>query len=554
VITLSEMKQEIPLNRRDFLKGMAGVAGVCGIALSAGCTPKPSTPDKPTDQVSTEGEASSEVMGEPVEVLETDVVVVGTGTAGLSAANQALDAGLDIIVIEKTPGIGGSSQFAEVMFANGSRMQQKEGLHYTDFDLLTLECDFHNWRVDRTLWSKVVAVSGESINWFLDKVEPYGGGFMELFGDMGGVRVAHAFGFVEQPSGEPIGKGRGQLMILNKIIEDAGVQVITNCEGRKLIVEGDKVVGIYAEGPDGLIRVNAKAVILATGGFTGNPEMFTEMGRDHSQMMVRGFSTNTGDGIRMAREIGADHRGSLNAQLMGPSLPIPDSDKDRYINTAACLMGFPIWVNQEGVRFVPEAIQTLTITANSIDMQDVTWSIFDNAQAARYDQFVLPNGFGTYFAPGTVLDQTTAEINKFLDQKVDWAHKANTLEELSGLIGVPYAGLQKTVDRYNELVAAGEDADFGKPAELLASIETPPFYGFKVHTNLLCTMGGIRINSNAQVLKPGGIPIDGLYAAGCDCDGFTGETYGVHLPGSTQGIALCTGRLAALHTAEYINQ
>jgi fumarate reductase flavoprotein subunit len=269
-------------------------------------------------------------------------------------------------------------------------------------------------------------------------------------------------------------------------------------------------------------------------------------------MMCRGYATNVGDGIRMCREAGADHRGAMCTQLMGPSMPFPDGNSNRYVNAAAVLIGYPLWVNQHGVRFVKEAGLVYTVTANAIDMQDEVFSVFDQTRINAYADYETGEDLSTYFTPGTKLDRVQEEIESLLDEGANFVFKADTLEGLATQMGVPVDNFLASVARYNELCAAGTDDDFGKDPELMSPVATGPFYACKVYANLLCTGGGVRVDKDARVLRTGSVPIDGLYCVGQDCDGFMGETYGVNLPGSTQGISLCTGRLAAQHAAQYV--
>ncbi len=488
---------------------------------------------------------------DPVETVSCDVVVVGTGTSGMVAAVQAVEQGLETVVIEKLSTIGGQSQAAEVMFGCNSRLQDELGLHYTDYELLTNECEFHNWHVDRELWSRIIEVSGESMNWLLDNIEPYGAGFATVLGGIGAPRVAHMFGTYSDEDGD-WEKGAGVIHALNKVLLANGVEVRCEHEATKLISDGDKIVGVYALSPAGVVRIDSKATILGCGGFTGNSEMIDSLGRNSAHMMCRGYATNVGDGIRMCREVGADHRGAMCTQLMGPSMPFPDGNSNRYVNAAAVLMGYPLWVNQHGVRFVKEAGLVYTVTANAIDMQDEVFSVFDQARINAYADYETGEDLSTYFTPGTKLDRVQEEIESLLDEGADFVFKADTLEGLATQMGVPVDNFLANVARYNELCAAGADDDFGKDPELMSPVATGPFYACKVYANLLCTGGGVRVDKDARVLRTGSVPIDGLYCVGQDCDGFMGETYGVNLPGSTQGISLCTGRLAALHAAQYV--
>lgn len=119
-------------------------------------------------------------------------------------------------------------------------------------------------------------------------------------------------------------------------------------------------------------------------------------------------------------------------------------------------------------------------------------------------------------------------------------------------MGVDPDALVATVDTYNGYVDDGNDPDYHKDPQYLVKVQAAPFYGARLCTNVLSTFGGIRVNKNMEVVTAEeGSPIPGLYAAGIDCSGFTGETYGIVMAGSTQAVALGGGRIAANSAVAY---
>ncbi len=523
------------ISRRDFLKNAAiGTAGIALLGSLPGCSENTQVPAETTV-------TKSDVPDVPIETLESDIVVVGSGMGGMAASISAAEKGAHVILLEKAGILGGGTNHAEVMFGYGSRFSKEMGIEYTKFEILKNEFEFHNYYVDTTLWERIVDVSGDCIDWFLDKVEPHGGGFFALLGNEGGLKVAHAFKPTQVST-----KGLGQIVIMEEIARDLGVQIYTNYAAKEILMSDGAVSGVLVNTKKGTVQIKCKAVILATGGYAGNSEILKAHNRDMSQMAMRGCSTCTGDGMAMAHEVGAVERGSSSIQLLGASMH-ESIGLDTHINQATCNEPFAIWVNQDGVRYMPEGELIFTQAANAIDMQDATYAVFDSAQAKRFTTYKSVAGYGTYILPDTVLDKVESDIKELLDKKVEFAFTSDTIEGLADKMSIPTDAFAKTVSQYNEICKQGTDVDFGKRSSALNPISTPPYYGFKLYTNLLCTLGGIRINKNGQALDKNSMPIKGLYATGCDAGGFTGDTYGVNLPGSTQALALCLGRLSALH-------
>lgn len=513
------------LTRRNLVKGAAAIGAVSAIPVSAA--------------------VASEAPAEPVEVVEADIVVVGSGLSGMCAAIQGAQLGAKVIVIEKAEVLGGSSNSAEVILGVGGRMQRELGLEYTPLEVLQREMAFHNYRVDWNLWKRIIEFSGDTIDWFLDIVEPRGGGFMAIVSDYGSPQITHMYAMTE--IGE---KGYAELIFMTEEARELGVEFRMGCAGKSLIQGEDGVVrGIMAETPDGLVEFDAKAVVLATGGFAGNTEMVAAENRNTAITALRGWPFSVGDGFRMAKEAGADENGAKCIQLMGPSLPLPVSLGD-HINLASTMEGYACWVNQKAERFITEAGLIMTQAANAVDEQRYGFSIMDEALVDFLCEHETEVGQGSFILKGTKLEKVRENIEWLLEDEPEIAYKADTIAELAEQIGLDPAALEATISHYNEMCEAGEDTDYGKDAAHLKPISTPPFYALRLATNFLCTMGNIRIDGDARVLTPEYEPIVGLYAVGCDAGGFAGETYCVELPGGTQCVCANTGRLAAIHAVE----
>jgi fumarate reductase flavoprotein subunit len=317
-------------------------------------------------------------------------------------------------------------------------------------------------------------------------------------------------------------------------------------------MDGDKVIGVQAEGPDGVVNVNAKAVILACGSAGSNTELFDRYtSRTSEKYMWCGAAGLDGDGIRMAGEAGMGEPFRLMAPVVGTTVePLGVASQ---LASLAAMNPHALWVNQDGIRFVDEGqTRSYTTSANAVESQIKAFSIIDQAQFDDYVANGSPNiGWGFYVNKGTKLVDAPDELERELAAGNPNVFKADDIEGLATALGVQPETLRNTVDEYNALVDAGEDTVFLKKAEYLRRIDQGPFYGFRVKGSAVNMFGGIHINSNVEVVRPDGSVIEGLYAAGVECGGFQGETYGLVVPASCQGISLSTGRRSAKNAAAF---
>ena len=238
------------ISRRSFLQG-AGVALVSTAALGAlGCAP------------STDGEAEvadQAVSYDPAEVIDVDVVVVGSGSAGVAATVQAAELGANTLLLEKRGSVGGNGALTEGMFAIGSKMQAEAGIG-TDIafrDIIDAEQNFFNYRINNLLWKDMVEASGENIDWMVSHGVKFSG-VVDNYHGLGKFDAFHWF--VD-------GKGSNYIEPMVESAKSLGATVMTSTPALDLIIEEGAVKGLYAQKEDGsILQVNAKAVILASGG------------------------------------------------------------------------------------------------------------------------------------------------------------------------------------------------------------------------------------------------------------------------------------------------
>jgi len=472
---------------------------------------------------------------------EADLVVVGGGGAGLSAAIEAASQGKKVIMLEKQSILGGNTNFAEGIFAVDSPIQKQMGITTDKMHILREELEFGNYHQDALLWNQVINDSAANIQWLLDM----GMKFHTVASLGAGEKTWHLY--------EGMGKALVKDVLAPKA-EKLGVDIMLNTPGKEIIMDNEVVSGVKASNKEGKdVIIKAKAVILATGGFADDKEMVKTLAKvDPSRIVFRGAPGHDGDGIKMAQKVGATSNGWGMLAMLAPTLQ--GTSITSHMGAAATIEPNNLWVNNDGLRFVNEdVIFEMTRASNAFLTQSKTFSVMDSSMMNKRiaDGCVL--GVGAYVPPGTKLVKLNEEIQKALDAKDPNVFKADTLDELATKMGVNKENFLATVNKYNGYAASGADTEFGKNPMFITPIKTGPFYAFNLKLNGLNTMGGIKVNTKSEVLNAKQEPIKGLYAAGMDCDGYTGDTYGLVIPGSDQGIAVFTGRDSAINAVKYIS-
>jgi len=515
------------------------------------------------DQISKEvkKEATSNVVD-----LEADVVVVGAGGSGTAAAVTAAENGAKVIVLEKTAIPGGTTANGGGFFAADSRKAREIGHEPVDtdmiFDMWMKEMD---WKADANLVRQFLDLSHTTADWLEDrglvfhKVEE-------------AVQQSHAEGTHGYHKYDDYTKTSEQLgAMLDKIVEEYGAEVYYETPAVELIAENGVVTGVKAEGKDGTIyNIKAKSVILATGGFVGNSDMVKEALNGVS-VNASGYNTNVGDGINMALELGAATR-SMEAMVLhtfsiegGSEVKGEYDFMDRYLATNS-LAYMPIvpWLDAQGFRYANEEIvYDRALSTNALVAQgNYAWFIYNEELLNILEnEGAAAAGMKESIAMGPMPDITPLhrgwnKLTEIVGQMVENGHvkKADTLDELAKETGMDPEVLKATMAKYNEDARNKVDTLFGKDGDLMFEMSSGPYYAFKVTANNLCTVGGVRINANFQVVlndpENGYTPIKNLYAAGADAGGLYSDHYAHTIEGAAQGWAYNSGRLAGARATE----
>lgn len=530
-----------------------------------------------------------------------DVVVLGTGAAGFTAAIAAHEQGARVAIFEKWDKVGGTSAWSGGQVWVPNNRQMAELGKADSFDAaVTYLMSMSNGLIEREMAEAFVAAGPKMVE-FIEGASPVkfqcvpdfpdyhpeqpggkpGGGrtlecppfsFYEL-GDwrdkvtispywpnmhvtVGETTLCQAIPQdlpeeVKKSRKEKDERGLGQALIARLLrgCLDRGIEPQVNCRAIELVMKDGGVAGLILEGPDGRFEVSTRNVVLATGGFDWNEDFKTAFLRGPLDTSVA-VPTNTGDGLKMAMKVGAS-LGNMREAWWMPVVEGPVNSAGKALFTSERTLPGSIMVNRQGKRFTNEAANYNAFGA-AFHEQDSTSCSYVNRPAwvlfnqKFYDKWGFAQGRGSTPVGG---------------RAPDWITSGETLDELAGKLGIPEGALGATVERWNANVAGGTDPDFhrgeswydrwwgdpwnkGKPEATLGPIEGGPYYAVEVKSGAIGTKGGPKTDTVARVLDLDKKPIPGLYAAGNVMASPMGMTYGGG--GGTLGPGMVFGWLAGM--------
>lgn len=472
------------------------------------------------------------------QTLETDVVVVGAGASGSAASYALVEQGLNVINIEKRHQTGGTGQFSEGIFAVESKIQREHNYVFTRDQAFKLIMDYSHWRPNAKLVRGYVDKSADTIEW----LQNLGVHFEKLTSNYpGGYYTWHIYE----------GRGRAVIDVLQKRFAEKNGKLLLETTGKKLIQDANgRVTGIMAENADGdVIRINAKAVVIATGGFGSNKEMLKQYTR-FPDVEVLGIDGKIGEGLQMAWEAGAAKDGSEFINMSYRPGPSKESTTNHY---AASAKQPHLWLNTRGERFTNEAnIEQWPFAGNALENQGgVMFVMYDEGTKQYMINHGIDVGVGVMVPVATKLEKLEADFAK--GEQAGKAFKANSLEEMAKKTGMDYQTLKASIDRYNQLCDIRHDEDFAKDSRYMRPVVKAPFYAVKSVATSLGTLGGVKVNEKLQAVTDKGVPVPGLYVIGNDAGGMYGDSYDLVMAGSTVGFAVNSGRIAAETIAKELN-
>lgn len=469
------------------------------------------------------------------ETYTADVVVIGGGISGLSAAARCTSKGLSCIVIDKNSKL---VAFAGQVAAINTKVMAENGIVIDKKQFAADWLKISGSRVQEDLLWIFINRSAEGFEWMLDLAEGcldvsvYVGYKGPMFNEYSGTH--HIFKKKDCDKYTNFGGGTLVCEIFEKEFLKNGGLLFRSTTAEQLEKDDTgRVVSCVAKGPDGQYRryKGSKAVVLATGDCCEDKEMleaFCPIGLRPPKVFPR--HGNTGDGQKMAYWAGA-------------VLDNPEWATTMHALSYCTFQGFFLHVNQLGKRFMNEDtwLQAKSIRCLMQPGGDYAFSIMDSKYLDEMGERWDTIG-GQGMAPLSVIgDKFKPEaLQKEIERNIERnnAYKADTLEELAALMDVPADNFIKTVQRYNEIVAKGDDTDFGKRSDLLTSLTKPPYYALKWGPTLLEVLGGAVTDARLNVLGTDSKPIPGLYATGVAAGGMYAVDYPLLLNGNSYGRAL----------------
>ncbi len=456
--------------------------------------------------------------------VNAEVVVVGAGIAGLSAAISAAEAGAKTVLLEKTATVqarGHDNAFI------GSRLQEKLGIQINKDEIILNLMRHGANKPDQRLIRMWAEGSGKTADWLMDMTDAAG---LE-------VMINHyppppAFNNAREyyPQYPVTHHYHNEHPVAKCLLDNAlkkGVVTYFKTRAKQLLrIMNDRVAGVIAQNADGdHLQFNAaKAVILCTGDYSNNAEMMAKYCPQSSYLesMIR---TSTGDGHMMAMWIGA-------VMEPGPHIPMIHGPAGPLLSSAF------LQVNLLGERFQNEDVP-IQSNVNAVERQPgkAAWQVFDS----KYPEELPYLGIG--------LGKIIIATEKIREKVARAAIMADSIEELAMKMKMPVEAFKATVKRYNELARMGRDLDFGKRPDRLFPIDKPPYYAGKGGYDLLAVLGGLNINWKLQPLDKDWEVIPGIYLAGNTMGNRFAVDYPTMCPGLSHGMAIHFGRIAGLNAA-----
>ena len=600
------------VSRRNFLKGaaLAGVGATAATALAA-CSPKSAdttataetanasgaTPDSSTAHgQSWLGEAPEIADADIVETIDTELLVVGGGQSGVIAARKAAELGMKVVVMEMQPEDTWSPNGCDMGTVN-AQAYLETGAEPLDEMQVMNEWQLRTYCRSMPSIAKMYATrSGECADYVrsivpAEKLDAYS--VYYSFPDGRDSVAANHSGYTSFPGtisyrdwNNDLGAGQNQPAfgdVLKYSIEDSkanGAQWLFATTATVLVQnENGDVTGCIGKNESGYVKVNAKAVLMAAGDFSGNGEMVLALNDEVRELAeISGIDTSDpsgfrgmgrdGSGIKMMLWAGAMMEpGPRAAMNFGNGMGVPGvtavgnypvfgPDGRRFYNDAQLQFG--------GLGFMARrwpGEQMCCIAdgkwAENIRKQGYEHNMSSTTCAREWDlvteqlnnMTMGPDGFEVYGFTGFGMNTSTMYAAETLDE----------LADILGYEGKAKQGLLDEIAHYNEMCAAGKDTDWGRDADLMYALDTPPFFGVSGKTSKnrvasgMVQMSGVLVNDRFQVRRSDETIIKGLYACGNDCGGRYAIQYHTLMAGNSLGVASTQGMVAGEHIATMLD-
>ena len=441
---------------------------------------------------------------------QVDVIIIGAGATGFTTAITAHEAGAKVVVLEKQPITGGNSMLAAGgMNAAGTRFQKDKGIE-DSAELMYQDTMKGGQNINDPALVRILADnSAGSIDWLTSI-----GADMSDVGRMAGASVNRT----HRPSGGSA-VGAHLVNVLRAKAASYNIDIRVNSKVVKLLENKQRrIIGVQVEGKHrGLYNLMAKAVVLTTGGFSANPEKVAYYRPEFKGMTTSNQPGATGDGIELGAAAGGELKDMKEIQIH-PTV----ASNSRILITEAVRGNGAILVNHEGKRFVNE------LTTR------------DKASAAILEQ----NGKSAFLVFDEEIRKSLKQIDGYFH--LDLVKEGATIQELAAAVKMPPEALEATIAAYNKAFDDKNDAEFKRP-DIPRPLRTAKYYAIEIKPGVHYTMGGLKINTDTQVIAKDGKPIPGFFAAG---EG-TGGVHGANrLGGNSISQTITYGRIAGANAAK----
>ena len=500
------------------------------------------------------------------ETYDVDLCVVGCGASGFMASVTAGQQGKKVLTLEKAGSVAGvngikvSGPFA----VDTSVLHAREGGTTLEVDeVFQHVMNYTHWTPNPALMHRCLEESTNSVEQLVnigyDMMEANFRFETPFFEEKGG------FHLIKNPLDQ-------RVELWEKALADAGVEVLYNTTATGLLMDGDKAVGVTARKADGTkVTVNARAVIIASGGYLGNRDLQEKFLKTRKlNAAAGGNSLCTGDGIMMANDAGAVlnktfgycpcEYGGTNSKASRPA------KQDKYDQNLAFKFGLygNLLVDAEGKRFINEGLlcdYPMSYGSEQIILNAPWYGIVDQAYVDAMStqglyEYTLAKGAttdkGVWFIGNYFKDRILTNLPQDIEEGIreGWLKKADTIEELAEAFGL--TDLPETVAKYNEYCDKGVDEQFGTSPWYLSKVEKGPFYAVQCEPSAWSTFGGIRTDDRLRALKPDNTPMQGLYVVGTDNGSLYYSPY-YDVPGYCYGLCIDSGYIAANEAVSYID-
>lgn len=488
---------------------------IAGCGGGTDSKPESQGDQKPVENKETEAvSGASKVEYTPIDQLQDkyDIIIVGAGGAGMTAALEAKEKGMNPVVLEKMPMAGGNTmKSSSGMNASETKFQKEQGITDSNDAFYEESLKGGHDTNDKELLRFFVDNSANSIEW-LDSI---------------GIRLNNLTitgGMSEKRTHRPEdGSAVGQYLVngLVKNVLSKEIPLFVNANVTEITEKDGKVNGVKVLINDKDEKtISADAVIITTGGYGANMDMISKVRPDLEGLVTTNQEGSTGDGISMIEKLGGVTVDMDQIQVH----PTVQQEKSYLIGEAVRGEG-AILVNNEGTRFV-----------NELDTRDnVTAAINKLPEKAAY--LVFDSG----------VKSRAKAIQKY--EEMGFVVQGDSIEALAKEINVPAEQLQATLDTYNKAVADKKDTEFGRTTGMEHDLSAGPFYAIKIAPGIHYTMGGVKINTNTEVLNKDGQAIPGLFAAGEVTGGLHGQN---RIGGNSVADIIIFGHQAGIKAADFV--